>query len=242
VEQILVESEHKLKEANATKDKFFSIISHDLRNPFNTILGYSDLLTSNFDDYTEDEKRKIIAELNYSAKHTYSLLDNLLNWANTQLGRIEINKELIDLKLLVRDSIVPYLSSASEKQIRVLNNIPEDFNINCDKATIGIVIGNIFNNSIKFTEKKGLITLNAESGKESVAIKITDTGVGMTKNVKNKLFKIDECKSLPGTESEQGTGLGLILCKEFIEKNGGSIEVESELGEGSTFTIKLPVE
>jgi signal transduction histidine kinase len=241
VEGILINSEQKLKEANATKDKFFSIISHDLRNPFNTILGFSDLLFSNYDEYNDIERKKIIGDLNISAKNAYSLLENLLNWANAQLGRIEINKENLDLKSIIRKSIEPYLSYAEKKGIQIINNVQEKINFLADISTIRIVIGNIVNNAIKFTPTGGKISLNANKDESNVHIKISDTGVGMDKEVIRKLFRIDECKSLPGTNEEPGTGLGLILCKEFIDKNNGSIKVESKPGKGSTFTITLPV-
>jgi len=237
---ILIKSENQLKEANATKDKFFSIISHDLRNPFNTILGFSDLLSSKYDEYADDERKKIAEELNNSAKHTYSLLQNLLNWANTQLGRIEINKEVHKVKDLVADSIDPYLSAVANKKIEIFNNIPDDIDLWADIRTVKTVIGNIFNNAYKFTPKGGRITLSVSLEENFVKINISDTGIGIDEKIRNNLFRIDECKSLPGTENEQGTGLGLILCKEFAEKNDGTIEIESELGKGSTFTIILP--
>jgi len=166
-------------------------------------------------------------------------LKNLLTWARTQTGGIEINKELINLKELVEASIAPYKYSASKKNIEIATNVPPDTNITIDRNTSMTIIGNLVNNAVKFTPEGGAITINHHENKDSIELHIIDTGVGMNSEVIGKLFRIDEDVSTIGTNNEKGTGLGLILCKEFINKNGGDIRVLSEVGKGSEFIITL---
>ncbi|MRT91878.1 ATP-binding protein [Ancylomarina sp. 16SWW S1-10-2] len=230
----------KLVETNATKDKFFSIISHDLRSPFNSILGFSDLLNNEYDSFDDAEKIDMIRELNKSSKHAYNLLLNLLTWARAQRGRIEINKELLNLKDLVETSIAPYVINAYGKDIKIAIHISSETMISIDKNTSITIIGNLVNNAIKFTPEGGTITINYCEQGDNIELHIIDTGVGMSSEVIGKLFKIDENISTRGTNNEKGTGLGLILCKEFINKNGGEISVKSEVGKGSQFIITFP--
>jgi len=232
-------SNDKLNLLNATKDKFFTIISHDLRSPFNSILGFTNLLVNDYNKIDDTQKKKIISLLNSSSQFAYELLDNLLTWARTQTGRIEINKELLNLKELVETSISPYVLNASEKDINIIINVPAETMISIDKNTSITFIRNLVNNAIKFTPEGGLITIDSHDNEDHIKLHIIDTGVGMSPEVIDKLFRIDKDVSTSGTNNEKGTGLGLILCKEFIEKNGGDISVISEVGKGSEFIITL---
>ena len=233
-------SNDKLNILNSTKDKFFAIISHDLKSPFNSILGFTNLLVEDYNNFDEAQKKKIINSLNKTAQSTYKLLENLLTWAKTQRGEIEINKKAFNLKELVETSIAPYKYSASQKKIEIVINILPDANISVDRNTSMRIIGNLTNNAIKFTPEGGTITISYHENGDSIEIHILDTGVGMTSEVIGKLFRIEKGISTKGTNNEKGTGLGLILCKEFINKNGGNISVKSEVGKGSEFIITFP--
>ena len=232
-------SNDKLNLLNATKDKFFTIISHDLKSPFNSILGFTNLLAEDYNKFDETQKRKIISSLRESSQLAYKLLENILTWARTQTGRIEINKELLNLNKLVETSIAPYKDNASKKNIEIATNIPPDTKLSIDRNTSMTFIANLVNNAIKYTPEGGTITINYHENEDNIELHIIDTGVGMTSEVIGKLFRIDEDISTEGTNNEKGTGLGLILCKEFINKNGGDISVLSEVGKGSEFIITL---
>nr|WP_320120257.1 tetratricopeptide repeat-containing sensor histidine kinase [uncultured Marinifilum sp.] len=231
-----------LAEAVASKDKFFSIIAHDLRNPFSAILGFCDLLMDNYDTISNEDRKEYIATINNSATTTHMLLENLLTWANSQKNRIKIVKVKMELKTLVDEAIHPYIPNASSKKISVQNNISKDWFITADKYTLTTVFGNLFSNAIKFTNEGGSINLNAISNSKFYEIQINDTGVGMSNETIDSLFDIAKNNSTPGTKDEQGTGLGLILCKEFVEKNKGEIKVHSVINKGTTFTVRLPKE
>ncbi|BAX82105.1 tetratricopeptide repeat-containing sensor histidine kinase [Labilibaculum antarcticum] len=235
----LTEQYGQVKLLNATKDKFFKIISHDLKAPFNSILGFSELLNSNYDSLDSTERIDMIGEIDRSSKFAYELLINLLTWARTQTGEIKMNKESIILKELVETCANLYGQSAVAKNIDIIVNIPTDITLTIDKNTSLIFIGNLINNAIKFTPEGGLISINTSEEEDFVRLHIVDTGVGMSSEVIKNLFKIDEGISTQGTNDEKGTGLGLILCKEFVEKNGGDISVISEVGKGSDFTVTL---
>lgn len=238
--EVISTQRDELKQINSTKDKFFSIISHDLRSPFSNILGFTNLLAEDYDTFDEAEKKDIIIQLNKSAKTTFDLLANLLTWSQTQTGQIEINKENLNLKELVENTITPYQCNAIQKDIEIITNIPPNITIEIDRNTSYVFIGNLINNAIKFTPKGGTITINTQENKDTIELNIIDSGVGMTSEKIEKLFKIEEHISTKGTNDEEGTGLGLILSQEFIHKNGGNISVTSELGKGSKFIISLP--
>lgn len=236
----LRDSEQKLKELNATKDKFFSIIAHDLKNPFNIILGYANLLFDQYDSLDECEKIEFINEINLSAKSTFSLLDNLLTWSISQQGKIVLNREEYNLLEFIESSIDSYLPNSRQKEIVIDLEIPADQTIYVDKYTIGIVIGNLVSNAIKFTPEGGSISISSQNNTDRIDLYIKDTGVGMSQEQIEKLFKVEISNSTPGTNNEQGTGLGLILCKEFIEKNFGDIEIKSRINEGTSFRFSIP--
>lgn len=230
----------ELIESNATKDKFFSIIAHDLKSPFNSILGFSELLDESYDDYSDNERKKMIGLLTKTSKHSFLLLQNLLTWARSQRGAIEINLENIPLHKLIFEAISSYLGAASLKKIDVIVDVEEDNMVHVDNETMRTVIANVVSNAIKYTEIGGKIIIRAEIGTKDVILSIKDDGMGMSQETIDKLFRIEESFSIPGTANEKGTGLGLIICKEFVDKNDGKIWAESEEGVGTTFKIKMP--
>jgi signal transduction histidine kinase len=236
----LKQSEEALKGLNATKDKFFSIIAHDLKSPFNSLIGFSELLMNKYDVFNEEERRQLFVMINNSSKKAHTLLDNLLQWSSTQTGALETKPELFDIVELINDNIGLLEGSTREKKIKLKYLKTSMVMVYADKNMISAVLRNFVNNAIKFTPQGGAITIKINSKGEKVEISVADTGVGMTNDLLKNLFIIDKYKSTPGTANEKGSGLGLLICKEFVEKNHGSITVTSELQKGSTFTFTLP--
>ena len=236
---ILKESELKLKEANATKDKFFSILAHDLKNPFNIIQGYADILNTEYDNFSESDRKRMVKEIDKSSKITYKLLENTLTWSRSQQGKIRIDKKNLNLKNLVTTSIESSTLNAKKKDIEILIDIQETTEIYADNFTLSTTIRNLVSNAIKYTAEGGRVKVKVLESDQEIKLSIQDNGIGMNMETMNNLFRIDESYSTPGTNNEVGTGLGLILCKEFVEMNSGTIEVESKIGKGSTFTISL---
>ena len=246
-EQALIESEASLKESNRTKDKFFSIIAHDLRSPFNTMLGFAKLLVNKFDSFEVKKQKEFLGIITKDIENTHKLLENLFLWARTQRGTIDFYPEKENLYLLTGETVDLFRQSAADKAIIIINQMPEDIYVNADKNMLLTILRNLISNAIKFTQKDGKVLINArfnvdENGQNYVEISVKDTGVGMANEKKVQLFKISENISTKGTEGETGTGLGLILCKEFVEKHGGKIWVESEVWKGSTFIFTLKSE
>lgn len=239
-EKVLRNSEKKLQEANATKDKFFSIIAHDLKNPFNAIIGFSNLLYESYDTFTEKQKKSFIKNICDASESTYKLLQNLLDWSRTQTGKIEFHPEVIDLSLITSENIAMLKSAADNKEIGLHSDVPFNTLVFADENMIKTVVRNLLSNAIKFTSRGGAIHINAKEQKNHVEVSVTDTGIGISPENQKKLFSIDEQLKTPGTENEKGTGLGLILCKEFIEKNKGCLSLESLPGQGSEFRFTLP--
>jgi PAS domain S-box-containing protein len=235
----LKETQKALRKLIATKDKFFSIIAHDLKNPFHSLMGISELLVSNQNNY-EEEKLKELHKHLYKVTHQgYQLLTNLLEWARSQTGRLKFYPEKINIAELVEDTIDMISSTADSKDIRINNLIDPDRKVKADKNTITTVIRNLISNAIKYSETNEEVKIYSEDNGDFVKISIEDNGVGISPENIDKLFRIDVNFSTRGTDDESGTGLGLILCKEFVERNGGEIFVESILGKGSTFSFTL---
>jgi two-component system, sensor histidine kinase and response regulator len=231
----------QLQHLNATKDKFFSIIAHDLRNPFSNILGLLELMTN---DYTEFDKNRIlqyIKTIHDSASSTYKLLGNLLEWAMSQTGKAQYNPEHLALDKLISSIVVINKSAATAKNINLSHMVMDNIQILADRNMLNTILNNLVVNAIKYTNRNGAIEIKAIANEHDVKITVTDNGVGIKSEVLGKLFDITEKTSTQGTEKEKGTGLGLILCKEFIEKHGGEIGVDSELGKGSKFWVSLPI-
>lgn len=236
----LQRSKEELQELNATKDKFFSIIAHDLRGPFTALLGLTELLIIKIDRYSKDDIKRIVGELQSSAKTVHTLLENLLTWSRLQRNIIEHFPENIPLDDIARHNILLFQSGAHQKQITLRNLVQKDMTVYADYHMTDTIIRNLISNALKFTDAGGTIELSVKDNEQSMEIAVSDTGVGMNKEDISKLFRIDVRHSNVGTAGEKGTGLGLILCKELVEKNGGTIRVESEMGKGSTFRFTLP--
>ncbi len=230
-----------LKVLNTTKDKLFSIISHDLRSPFNSILGFSNLLIDAYDESTDEERKHFARQVKTAADGAYRLLENLLVWSNIQRGRITFNPEEMDLALLINEVFHTLRPSANEKGIILQNQVENGTMVFADPNMAATVFRNLINNSIKFTEKGGLVRISSLRGQNSIDVMVTDTGVGMNEESIGNLFRIETMFTTTGTGSEKGTGLGLILCYEFVQMHKGTIKVSSEPGRGSTFTVSLPL-
>jgi len=234
----------ELKENNKSKDKLFSIISHDLKGPFNSLLGFSEILTNEYETLTSEEIKEYISILHESSKLLYSMTNNLLQFSRFQMGKIEFKPQKIIFNKLVSAVISMLKGNAIKKQISINVEIPPNLELMADEEMISSVIQNLVNNSIKFTETGGDITISAESKQEKenyfIEIMVSDTGVGMSQAELDKIESA-ELFSTPGTEKEYGTGLGLNLVKEFIEKHGGKLIIQSEKNVGSTFIARLPI-
>ncbi|MFZ4464320.1 MAG: tetratricopeptide repeat-containing sensor histidine kinase [Bacteroidales bacterium] len=238
---ILATKNKELKELNQTKDKFFSVISHDLRMPFNGFLGLTKLLVEEMPLLTRDDIKKIANSMLISATNIYQLLEELLEWARLQNGKIEIHRNEISVLDLVQESIRSISDLAAKKEIELSFNIPEGLNVFGDASMLKSVIRNIVSNAIKFTPSGGKICLGAKAKDEHyILFSISDSGIGMSHEIIENLFRLDIKSSRKGTEEESGTGLGLIICKEIILKHAGEIWVESKEGTGSTFHFTLP--
>ncbi len=230
----------ELKELNHTKDRFFSIVAHDLKSPFQGLLGYLQILTTEYSNLLEEEKQLFIKHIDELSRNTFSLLENLLEWSRIQTGRISFNPTNFDLLQDLQLTISLLTQAAINKQINFEISIGNKIAVKADKNMLSTVVRNLIFNAIKFTNTGGKITLAAKAENDFVEISVTDTGVGIRQDTLEKLFKIDENVSTKGTANELGTGLGLLLCKELIEKNEGKIRVESEVGVGSKFIFTLP--
>ena len=241
--RILEESEERLKQLNGSKDKFFSIISHDLRSPFTSITGYSEVILDDIDELSKEEIKEFAASIHKSAKNIQNLLENLLQWSRMQTGNIKFNPTDIKLSDTVEEIVDLYQVNAARKKIKLINELVDEHPIRADKFMLNTILRNLVSNSIKFTKKYGTISISAKENKDKneVQVTVSDTGIGMSEEIQNKLFKIDEHVTTKGTEKEKGTGLGLILSKEFVEKHGGKIWVESEIGIGSKFIFTIPI-
>jgi len=236
----LKEYAQKLKEANLTKDKFISIIAHDLKSPFQGLLGYSQILTTEYSSLPEEEKLFFIKSIDEISKNAFSLLEDLLTWSRLQTGKMEVNLETFNLLENLSPTISLLEQTALNKEIKLICSVDKQITVNADKNMLCTIIRNLISNGIKFTNKGGTISLTASADENFVKISVEDTGVGIDEDRLLKLFSIDKSLSTRGTADEEGTGLGLLLCKEMVEKQGGEIHVESTLGEGSKFTFNLP--
>jgi signal transduction histidine kinase len=230
----------ELKELNSSKDKFFSIIAHDLKHPFNTIIGFSRLLRDEAETREPDKIQEIAAIINNSAVQTFRLLENLLEWANAQRKKVTFIPVQIDLRGLMEEEFPTLNNSAADKNIGLRSTIPENIILYADRNMIRTIIRNLISNAIKFTNRNGKVEISALEINNTVEISISDTGVGMSEEIISKLFRIDGDVSTKGTENEKGTGLGLFLCKEFVDQHSGKIIVESNPGIGSVFKIVFP--
>ncbi len=231
----------ELAELNATKDKFFSIIAHDLKNPFNSLVGFSELLYENALNYTPEKVQQFASAMRIASKQGYKLLENLLEWSRLQTGRIKPRPVKLKPSELIKEVILLEEQMSQSKNIDLQSIINCDDFIFADVEMIKTVLRNLISNAIKFTNTGGIVKIETKKHENSFLFEVSDTGVGIQPEHIDKLFGIDSKLSEPGTAGERGTGLGLILCKEFVEKHDGKIWVESELKKGSNFKFILPL-
>jgi len=237
----LLQYTDELDESNRTKDKLFSIIAHDLRSPFSALLGTSKILVQETDmeDVDIDKIRKFINILHDTAGRTYDLLINLLEWSRLQSDRIVVNPEELNLNKIIMDNVNIGQTMAMGKNIMLKYTMSDNYHLVSDKAIINTVLRNLISNAIKYTPQNGLIILSLVKKDDMYLISVKDSGAGITAANLEKLFRLDTIQSTPGTANEKGTGLGLVLCKDFVSKLGGDIWVKSTYGHGATFTFTL---
>jgi len=234
------QSENELRALNASKNKFFSIIAHDLKNPFHTVMGYSWLLSKDYDKFTEEERRKFASDIHHSTNNIFRLLQNLLEWSRSQTGRLVFIPREIEFKQILENSVNVLRSLADHKNIVLSFEYNDDLVLFADPLMIETVLRNLINNAIKFTPEDGLIEITANQIEDQISICVKDSGIGISKEDARNLFRIDSTVKRKGTNNEDGSGLGLILCKEFVAKNNGTIWVNTSLGEGSSFFFTVP--
>lgn len=246
--EFLEKQAQELGKLNADKDKFFSIVAHDLKGPFQPLLGYCQLMTLMAETMTPIEVQEISQKIFTSAQNVYGLLENLLQWSRMQRGRMEYEPEMLYLKDIAHDNVRLLTENALRKSISLQNTIHDDIQVYADENMLNTVLRNLISNALKFTPLGGIVTLSVNiaesSNKKSgqfVELSVHDTGVGIKKENLNKLFRMDSPHTMRGTAEEQGTGLGLIICKEMVEKNGGKIWIKSEIGQGTTVKFTVPM-
>jgi len=229
-----------LTELNAMKDRLYSIIGHDLRSPFNSILGFAELLANSYDEFSDEDRKTFANNILAASRNTFNLLENLLEWSRIQMGRTPFSAEEINLNLFVNELFHLLRINADSKNIQLVADVSPSLVVSADRNMLNTILRNLISNGIKFTMPGGGIKVSSARRQNQVEIKVSDNGVGIAEAVQAKLFRIESLVSTPGTANEKGTGLGLILCKEFVEKHGGTIRVESKIGEGTTFILNLP--
>lgn len=233
-------SENELQEINASKDKFFSIIAHDLRSPFVSLLGYTELLNDSIGEMSQAEIRESVTNLHSAGKTLFRLLENLLSWSRIQTGRLVLRPTIVDAFDLAHQVTSLFSGNAMQKEVVLRNTISPELYAFADPQLASTVLENLVSNAIKFTPRGCSVTISARELEDFIEIEVRDTGVGISEKDISKLFQIDGHHSTYGTEKEEGTGLGLVLCDELLVKSGGSISVSSELGKGSAFRFTLP--
>ena len=238
---LLVIGREKALEMNKTKDRFFSIISHDLRSPFNGFLNLSEIISQHPEQLTSEELKVLGSEIYKSAQNQFNLLTDLLNWAKIQMDKFDFKPGLLDLNNEVSSIFRFYEVQAKQKTISLINEVEENTQVYYDKNMLDLVLRNLISNSLKFTNANGYVKISSEKKGKFLIVFVMDNGVGIEPENLSRLFQNNARYTTLGTNEEKGTGLGLMLCKEIIEKHGGKISVESEFGKGSTFIFSLPV-
>lgn len=231
----------RLTEINGTKDKLFSIIGHDLKAPLNSLMAFSSLLIHHSETLTKEEIKMLSGDVDKSLKNLFNLLENLLEWGRSQSGNVDFTPAPFDLAAVIQENFELLKPLAERKKIALVNMASGKFMVNAHRHSINTVVRNLTNNAIKFTSDGGQITLKAEEVNQQIKFTVADNGIGMSKETLKGIFKVGTKHSTLGTAQEKGTGLGLVICKDFIEKNGGSIGVESEQGRGSKFFFTVPM-
>ncbi len=240
INNLLSQKHDELKRKAQNKDKLFSIISHDIRSPFQALLQFSKMLSEDIDFLSKEEIKEISARINSSSNNIYNLVENLLQWARLQSKIIEVSPDLFNIYEMFIEVKQLYNHAASKKGIEIQLNFDKNTEIFADANMINVVARNLISNAIKFSYENSKIEINAVENSHSTKISISDTGTGLSEDEIKKLFREDKVFSKEGTKNERGSGLGLLLCKEFIEQNGGKIWVESKINLGSKFIFTVP--
>lgn len=240
IEETVKKFNEELKSLNASKDKFFSIIAHDLKSPLSGLLGFTELLVDEFDDLQTEEVKEFIGHSHQAAINLNALLENLLEWSRIQTGNFALEPSKVNVESVFDDMISLFNQYARNKKIRLEKKVDAALYVIADQNMFKTILRNLVSNGIKFTKENGSVHLTAIANEKFVNITVQDTGIGLSQENINKLFRIDINYTTLGTNKERGTGLGLVLCKELVEKNGGKIWVESEIGKGAKFIFSLP--
>ncbi len=239
--QKLSESETESQNLNRSKDRIFSVVAHDLRNPVAAIMGFSELLHDNFDQFKPDTQKEYVLQILQGTQRIQGLLENLLIWARSQMKAVKYAPEFIRVTKVVEDCVKELKPNFDHKKVEYLVRMDRKCEVYADKSMLNTVFRNLLMNAIKFSFPGGKVRITSETNGENCRVMVTDEGIGIQPEIQEKLFDANEGITSPGTTGESGSGLGLVICKEFIERNNGEISVESEPGNGSTFTITLPI-
>src|SRR6056297_2002803 len=233
--------QRRVQEANAAKDKFFSIIAHDLRSPFTALVGMSQYLATGIDKLDAETAKEFLEGMHKSSKNAFNLLENLLEWSRIQTGRMPMSPEEIDVTEIVHENLALLEVNIETKELRIENKLHTKEPVYADENAVNTIVRNLLSSAIKFTPRGGQIVLSSNRTEDELVVSVQDSGVGIEPEILDTLFRVDVRHSQAGTDKEKGSGLGLVLCKEFVEKNGGRISVESEVGKGAMFMFTLPV-
>jgi signal transduction histidine kinase len=241
LEAKVAERTHQLEESNKMKDYLFSVIGHDLRSQFSSVYGFSETLINEGDELQPEEKRKYLEIIHNSARNTIRMLDNLLEWARSKSGMITVDKESHDLKMIIGEALEAEAMIAEKKRLTVKTVIPDPVNVHVDFNMVRTVFINLLHNACKFSHNDGEIIISVKTINHSVIVSIMDSGTGIPEEKMSTLFGNDPTGSSPGTDNEHGSGLGLIICRDFTAMNGGQIWAETRIGQGSTFSVSFPL-
>lgn len=239
-DKILRKNEQELIEQNASKDRLFSIIAHDLKSPFTAIIGLTEILVEEFNSLDRAGQLRFLSDLKSLSENTLKLLENLLQWAGSRTGKIMFRPKTLDMKLIASNAIIALYHMADQKRIKLISMIPPDIQIYGDEEMVGSVLRNLISNAVKFSQPGGSVIVGGKKTKDGIVVSVADKGIGLNDKEKGIIFAIEHMYSRTGTAGESGTGLGLILCKEFMDKHQGKIWVESEEGSGTTFYLLFP--
>ncbi len=234
-------SETELQKLNKSKDRIFTVVAHDLRNPVAAVTGFSELLYENFEEFPAETQKEYLLQIVQGTQRIQNLLENLLIWARSQMKAIKFEPELLNIKGVVSECVKELKANLDHKKVTCQVKIERGCIVYADKAMIHTVFRNLIVNAIKFSFPGGKIWISSEMQENTCKITVTDEGIGIQPEIQERLFDANEAVSTPGTSGESGSGLGLVICKEFLDKNRGEIRVESESGNGSRFVVTLPV-